>query len=147
MFTKIMSFAMAVASRGLGNTKIDVDTKKLRYVSCFGFETIPPCQNLAKSNKSNHHYCTACDCGDHSHTWLLKNEGEYSKLDYPALNCPLAMPGFTNYDPNGPSSSITRKKQIENMNPEKLDLIQLTVSVDPEKQKIINTVANIVENS
>lgn len=147
MFTQIMSFAMAIASRGLGNTKIDVNTKKLRYVSCFGLDDIPACPNLTKSEKSEYHYCSACQCGDHSHTWLLRGEGDYAKLDYPVLNCPLLMPGFNNYDPNGPASSYERKKQIEKMDPKKLELIQLTISIDPEKEKIIERVNNIIENS
>lgn len=147
MFTKIMSFAMAIASRGLANSKIDLPTKKLRYVSCFGHDDISPCSNLTKSSKSEYYYCSGCGCGDSESTWLQRAEGDYSKLDYPALNCPMSMPGFTNYDPNAPNESLVRKKQIEQMDPQKLNLIQLTISIDDEKQKIFERVANIVENS
>ena len=147
MFTQIMSFAMSVASRGLADKVIDLPTKKLRYISCFGLDDISPCQNLQKSSKSDYHYCSACKCGDHSHTWLQKTDGEYSKLDYPFLKCPLSMPGFNNYDPNNPKESLERKKQIESLNPEKLNLVNLTVSVDKEKEKIFERVANIIENS
>lgn len=147
MLTKIMMFAMAIASRGFANNKIDVETKKLRHVSCFGLDDIPPCQHLVKSSKSNHYYCNACGCGDHSHTWLEKNEGEYAKLDYPTLECPLKMPGFKNYDPNDPKESLLRKKQIETMNPNKLKFIQLTVTVDEEKQKIFEKFNKVVTNS
>lgn len=147
MLTQIMSFAMSIASRGLKDNVIDLPTKKLRYVSCFGLDEIKPCQNLTKSSKSEYYYCSACNCGDHSHTWLQKNVGEYSKLDYPFLKCPLSMPGFTNYDPNSPKESLDRKKQIEIMNPEKLNFVNLTISTDPEKQKIFERVANIIENS
>ena len=48
MLTKMISFAMAMASRGLSNSKVDVPTKQLRVVSCFGYEDIPACQNLKK---------------------------------------------------------------------------------------------------
>lgn len=142
-----MSFAMAIASRGLNNNKIDVETKKLRHVSCFGFKDIKPCKNLTKSEKSEYFYCKACNCGDHSHTWLEKENGVYSKLDYPVLNCPLQMPGFTNYDPNSPKESIENKKQIENLNFSELKFINLTVSVDPEKQKIFEFANNVMKNS
>lgn len=147
MFTKIMAFAMAIASRGILNTKIDIDTKKLRYVSCFGLDDILPCRNLEKSTKSNYHYCKGCGCGDHSHTWLQKEDSEYSKLDYPSLECPLKMPGFTNYDPNNPSESLQRKKQIECMDPEKFKFISLTVSVDEEKQRIFEKLNKMSKNS
>jgi len=147
MITKIMSFAMAIASRGIKNTKIDLETKKLRYVSCYGIDGISPCQFLTKSQKSDYYYCGKCGCGDHSHTWLQKNKDEYSKLDYPYLTCPLKMPGFSDYDPGSPQESLGRKTMIENMDPEKLNLIQLTISVDEEKQKIFESVSKIVKNS
>jgi hypothetical protein len=142
-----MSFAMAIASRGFSNSKTDLNTKKLRYVSCFGIDEIPACELLKKSEKSDFYYCGGCNCGDHSHTWLVKNDGEYSKLDYPFLNCPLKMPGFNNYDMNGPGESLKRKQQIEQMDSNKLKLIQLTVSVDPEKQKLFEKVSNVLGNS
>jgi hypothetical protein len=36
MITKIMLYAMSVASRGFKNTKTDIPTKQLRYISCYG---------------------------------------------------------------------------------------------------------------
>jgi hypothetical protein len=48
---------------------------------------------------------------------------------------------------NGPTESLKRKQQIEQMNPNKLKLIQLTVSVDPEKQKLFEKVSNVLGNS
>ena len=147
MISKIMGFAMSIASRGLNNSKIDLTTKKLRYVSCYGIDNIPPCQFLLKSQKSEFYYCGKCGCGDHPHTWLQREETEYSKLDYPFLTCPMKMPGFDNYDPSSPNESLERKKKIENMDPEKLNLVQLTISVDEEKQKIFETVSKIVKNS
>lgn len=147
MLTKIMMFAMAIASRGFANNKIDIETKKLRYISCYGLNDIKPCQYLAKSQNSEHHYCGACNCGDHAHTWLTREEGVYSKLDYPSLNCPLSMPGFSNYDPNSPKQSLERKKQIENLDLSNFQFVNLTVSVDPEKEKIFERVSNMLENS
>jgi len=147
MLTKIMSFAMAIASRGINSKKIDLETKKLRYVSCYGIDNISACEFLQKSEKSKFYYCGKCGCGDHSHTWLQKEDNDYSKLDYPYLTCPLKMPGFDNYDPGSPKESLVRKSLIENMDPEKLNLIQLTISVDEEKQKIFETVSKIVKNS
>jgi hypothetical protein len=147
MITKIMSFAMAIASRGIKNTKIDLETKKLRYVSCYGMDDIPACEFLTKSQKSEYYYCGKCGCGDHPHTWLQKGENDYSKLDYPYLTCPLKMPGFSDYDPNSPKESLNRKGIIENMDPEQLNFIQLTISVDEEKQKIFETVSKIIKNS
>jgi hypothetical protein len=146
MFTKIISLAMSLASRGLHDSKTDIVTKKLRYISCFGYEDISPCPKLKKSSKSNYHYCGGCGCGDHSHTLLVRGSGEYSKLDYPILNCPLKMPGFSNYDLNSVENK-ERKEKIENLDPEKLNFIQITVNVDPEKEKIIEKLNKLNQNS
>lgn len=143
-----MSLAMSIASRGLDNKKIDIETKQLRYVSCYGLETLGPCPYLKKSSSSNHYYCGKCGCGDHAHTWLVKNEGEYSKLDYPALNCPMKMPGFTNYDPGYTPSEIKyRKQHIESIEPEKLKLVQITINSDELKERVLNNVNNVLKNS
>jgi hypothetical protein len=147
MISKIMMFAMSIASRGMDNKKTDLDTKKLRYVSCFGLDEIPPCEKLTKSEKSNFYYCGACGCGDHSHTWLIKEQGDYSKLDYPHLTCPFKMPGFSNYDPASPKEGLERKKTIENMDPQKLNFVELTVSVDLEKEELFEKLTKILKNS
>ena len=138
--------AAAIASRGFNNNKIDITTKKIRTLSCFGHENISPCPKLTKSKKSDYFYCGACGCGDNSNTWLLKADGEYAKLDYPSLNCPFQMPGFTNYDPNS-NIDKNRKEQIENFNPEDLNLIQVTIGRSEEKEKIIEEVNKIIQNS
>ena len=52
MFKKMITLAMALASRGLTNNKIDIVTKKIRTVSCFGHGDISHCHNLRKSNNS-----------------------------------------------------------------------------------------------
>jgi hypothetical protein len=147
MISKIMMFAMSIASRGKDNNKINDDVKKLRYISCFGIGNPKPCSNLKKSDKSNFYYCGGCGCGDHSHTWLLREQGTYSKLDYPYLNCPLKMPGFSNYDPNSPEQDLHRKKQIENLPPEIVQRVNLTVSVNKQKQDMFDAVNKIIENS
>lgn len=149
MIKKIVSLAMAIASRGFDNNKIDLPTKQLRVVSCFGNKSsIPACHHLKKSKNSEYHFCSGCGCGDKNNTWLLKKEGEYSKLDYPVLNCPLKMPGFTNYDPNYfVKESKDRKENIENMSPEDLQLIQVTINSDPIKEHDINIIKNMLKNS
>jgi hypothetical protein len=143
---KMVSLSMAIASRGLSNNKVDLITKKLRVLSCFGHGEIPPCQNLKKSKTSDFYYCGSCGCGDSSGTWLLKKEGEYSKLDYPKLNCPIHMPGFSNYDPNN-TAGIARRKKIENMDPQELELIQVTVGKSEEHERIMNELNKILKNS
>lgn len=147
MISKIMMFAMSIASRGLTNKKTDLNTKRLRYLSCYGDKDIPSCKNLLKSEKSNFYYCGGCGCGDHPHTWLQKDKNEYSKLDYPSLNCPLKMPGFTNYDPNTPKDAGDRKKQIESYDIEKLKFIDITVSADKEKEQIFEKLSKIIKNT
>ena len=129
MFKKMVMFAASLASRGLGNKKTDIETKQLRVVSCFGHNGIPPCPYLRISQMNpKYYYCGKCGCGDKPNTWLLKNHKKYSKLDYPVLNCPLHMPGFSNYDPNFNTSEIKlRKEKIESMSPEDLQVIDITI--------------------
>lgn len=146
MIKQIALFAMAIASRGIFNKRIDLPTKQLRYVSCFGLEDIEPCPNLRKSNHSEYHYCNGCGCGDHEHTWLQRKDGEYSKLDYPSLSCPLKMPGFTNYDPNDPTEANERKRKIENLDPQKLQFVNITISIDEEKEKIMEQIESLKNN-
>jgi hypothetical protein len=147
MISKIMMFAMSIASRGANNKKINDNVKKLRYISCYGLGEISPCKNLKKSSKSNFYYCGGCGCGDKPHTWLMRESGQYAKLDYPYLNCPLKMPGFSNYDPNSPDEELKRKKQIENFSPENFQKINLTVSVNKEKEELFDKINKIIKNS
>jgi hypothetical protein len=148
MIKKIVLFAMSVASRGLSNKTIDLQTKQLRALSCFGYGDISPCPFLGQSKKTNYQYCTKCGCGDKKASWLLKDGKEYSKLDYPVLNCPAKMPGFTNYDPNYVlPETRQRKDQIENFDPENLKLIQVTINGNAENEKIIDDLNKILKNS
>lgn len=122
-------FAAALASRGLNDKKIDIETKQLRVLSCFGHDQIPKCPNLQDSKYPGKNYCGKCGCGDKPNTWLLKNSNEYSKLDYPVLDCPLKMPGFHNYDPNFYTNEMRqRKKDIEDFDPDNLKYIQVTLA-------------------
>lgn len=118
----VQSFATALASRGLSNTKVNKPAKQLRVLSCFGNQhqggELPACEHLKESNTPGKYFCGGCGCGDKPHTWLMADGEEYSKLDYPKLNCPLNMPGFTNYQPSKPDEAnepITRRHYIENM--------------------------------
>lgn len=148
MFKHMVMFAASVASRGLKNKKIDTETKQLRVLSCFGNNEIRPCSFLKKSSTEGKHFCGKCGCGDNFNTWLLQNESKYSKLDYPNLNCPIKMPGFSNYDPNYYEiQSKDRKLDIENYDPKKLQFIQVTIGNDQEKEKLINEVNKIIGNS
>jgi hypothetical protein len=118
----IQSFATALTSRGLAGHKVNKATKQLRVLSCFGNKhlggELPPCEHLKESTTPGKHFCGGCGCGDKPMTWLTSNGEEYSKLDYPKLNCPLNMPGFTNYQPSKPDEAdepITRRYYIENI--------------------------------
>jgi len=129
MIKKMMMFAASLASRGIGNKKADLETKQLRVVSCFGGGVIAsPCPYLKESSDKGKHVCGRCGCGDKPHTVLLKDGDEYAKLDYPVLNCPVHMPGFSNYDPNFFNPDIKeRKEQIESLDPESIKFVSVTV--------------------
>lgn len=123
--TMIQSFAMSMSSRGLRNKKVDKPIKQLRVLSCFGNDKIRPCEHLKlSSKKSGMFYCGECGCGDKETTWLTPTSDKYSKLDYPKLNCPISMPGFTNYST---STESERKTKIEAINFN--DLNEISVSM------------------
>ena len=133
----VQSFAQAIASRGFNNNKINKPTKQLRVLSCFGNSDkggqLPPCEYLRNSATPGKHFCGGCGCGDKPHTWLMAQGEEYSKLDYPKLNCPLNMPGFANYEQSKPEESvppITRRYYIENIDYHEVDNIPVSL---PEK--------------
>lgn len=135
----IQSFASAMASRGLSDNKVHKAEKQLRVLGCFGNKhsggVLPPCEHLRKSEaQEGQYYCGACGCGDKKMTWLLATGDEYSKLDYPKLHCPLAMPGFTNYkesEEHESVSPITRKYYIENMNLDDVARVEVTLPEMP----------------
>ena len=136
-FGMARSYAQALMSRGISNKKTEPYTKRLRVISCFGNQhmggNLPPCEHLQKSKTEGKYYCGGCGCGDRAATWLLSNDTSYSKLDYPKLECPLNMPGFSNYmvsDPEEGIRPITRRFFIESMDQSQLDEIEIT-SHDP----------------
>lgn len=140
--TMVKSFATAIASRGFGNKKTTEPIKRLRVLSCLGNEhlggELPPCQHLQQSKTDGKYFCGGCGCGDSPRTWLLADAEEYSKLDYPALNCPLKMPGFTNYsasEANEAEEPVTRKYYIENMDFEDIATIPVTTPEAPPEVK------------
>lgn len=131
----VQSFASAIASRGLANNRINKPIKQLRVLSCFGNQAqggqLPPCEYLKDSTTMpGKHFCGGCGCGDKPHTWLVAEGEQYSKLDYPRLNCPLKMPGFTNYEPSKPEEAgpnPSRRNYIENINYSEIEKISVTL--------------------
>ena len=138
-FSMVQSFATSMISRGLSNKKTNRPTKRLRVISCFGDSSIggniSPCAGLMSSNvEKGKFYCGKCGCGDRKQTWLIADGESYSKLDYPKLNCPLSMPGFTNYKPSENKTDDSRKREIEQYDMEKLQ--QITISL-PSNDDIV----------
>lgn len=114
---KAKSFTKSMISRGITDKKCTKETKELRMISCHGDTTknIPPCDKRKGSTKfQDSFYCGACGCGDKKGTQLINimvdGKETYSKLDYPIVQCPLKMPGFSNYEINHYNS---RKDMIE----------------------------------
>jgi hypothetical protein len=138
----VQGYAMSMVSRGFSDKKTDKTSKQLRVLSCFGNKNtggeLPPCSHLKPSSTDGKFYCGGCGCGDRKQTWLNGNDKEYSKLDYPKVNCPLKMPGFTNYEPSSPLEAKepqSRKNYIEKMN---FDAILRTDVTEPEMPKEIS---------
>lgn len=137
----VQSFATALASRGFGNNKVNQATKQLRVLSCFGNREqggeLPPCEHLKESSTPGKHFCGGCGCGDKPHTWLMAQGENYSKLDYPRLNCPLNMPGFSNYQPSKPDEAntpVTRRYYIENIDYNEMSKIPVSLPEQPQPQ-------------
>lgn len=138
--TMMQSFAMAIKSRGLNNEKVTKPIKQLRVLSCFGNQgqggVLPPCEHLKQSATPGKFFCGGCGCGDRKGTWLMAEGDEYSKLDYPKLNCPLSMPGFTNYEKAKEDEGvapITRRFFIEQLPYKEIEMIQVTMHDIPIK--------------
>lgn len=97
-----LSFAKSMKSRGFTGKRVPLHIRGIRHSSCFGStadgEPVGEvCPALRASSDGIHHWCGECGCGDARLAWL--DDEEYPKLDYPHLECPRAMPGFS----NGPS--------------------------------------------
>jgi len=147
----VTNYAKSISSRGLNNKKTDKFTKQLRVLGCFGNQheggELPPCEHLKQSSTAGKYYCGGCGCGDRKATWLIAGGDEYSKLDYPKLNCPLNMPGFDTEKSKTIVESdpdiMTRKLYIEQMNDEDINCISVTSLEMPEHiKKAIETREN-----
>ena len=119
------SYAAAMASRGLSNNKIDKKTKQLRVLSCMGKGELPPCEYLRKSKVNDEkNFCGGCGCGDRSATWLMSDSDD----------CPLNMPGFSNYESSSPDEAkepITRRHYIEQMDMKDVNSVSVTINGAP----------------
>jgi hypothetical protein len=136
--TMMQSFASAITSRGFNNEKVTIPMKQLRVISCFGNKeqggVLPPCEHLKQSTTPGKFYCGGCGCGDRQGTWLLADDTQYGKLDYPRLNCPLQMPGFSNYEKSKPDESeppITRRFYIEQLPYPEIEKIKVSTNEPP----------------
>ena len=113
----ISNYLKAKVSKGISNKKVDITTKDIRLLSCFGNgEDISVCPGLRPSEKSMGKFiCGECGCGDGEGKYLNEDEGKYAKLDHPYLSCPRTMPGFTDYIPATDKDTLQekRKKIIE----------------------------------
>jgi len=113
----ISNYVKSKWSKGVGSKKIDVTTKDIRLLGCFGNgDDIAVCPALRPSEvKMGKFLCNECGCGDKATSWLNGTEQEYTKLDHPYLSCPRKMPGFSDYEPSTESDDVqeTRKRTIE----------------------------------
>jgi hypothetical protein len=66
---------------------ITLEVLTARQKACFGDESQPKCEKLNEWN--GHFYCGACGCGHNPLAILDGKAGEYTKLHYPKLKCPL----------------------------------------------------------
>ncbi len=132
IFKMTVGFLQSLASRGITNRKIEIPLKQLRVLSCFGDKNITPCEYLKTSSTDGKKVCGKCGCGDSKNTWLLANDESYSKLDYPSLNCPIKMPGFTNYEPTVEKHPPTRKLLIENLTEQEISRVIVTVNEEKD---------------
>lgn len=106
-------FVASAVSRGLVATALDSGgeaampaVRSLRILSCHGDDKQAPCTARSYDPSGKFHFCNECGCGpretarldslgSHAQKPLFKEE-DYIKLDYPRLECPRRMPGFSN---------------------------------------------------
>lgn len=140
IFAKAKNMAKSYASKGLNGKRADDEVVEIRSMSCHGLQDIglAPCEFRGTSEENEgRQYCLECGCGDRKATWLNEKEaGDYTKLHFPAVVCPLNMPGFSNYTPveNEPEERVShykgflRKKKIQQYaSMLDVDLVQLTL--------------------
>jgi len=118
---KIKNFGKSMMSRGFTNKRCSPLVKQIRSLSCHGNDELAPCPHRKDSvNFKGSHHCGACGCGDKAMTQLSPIPGvkdNYGKLDFPALSCPLKMPGFTDYEikDDDTPDTLQRKEYINKM--------------------------------
>lgn len=111
-WNKAESFLSSITSRGIIDSAKDIlnidgtDGQRVsdevyneRKLSCFGNGSdILQCQVL-KYDTDGKPFCGACGCKSNKLAILTPSEeGGYSKLHYPYLECPLKKKGFSNYE-------------------------------------------------
>ena len=79
----ISNYLKAKVSKGISNKKVDITTKDIRLLSCFGNgEDISVCPGLRPSEKEMGKFiCGECGCGDGEGKYLNEDEGKYAKLE------------------------------------------------------------------
>lgn len=105
------SFAKSYTSKILEG-KVSKEIKSLRILSCHGIDengkqVKPPCFARLYSTTKKFYSCNLCGCGEREIARISSfnseenqpvfNDEEYIKLDFPTLECPRQMPGFSNY--------------------------------------------------
>lgn len=85
-WAEAQEFLTTIASR-VTDAPISPEVLAARQKACFGDETQPKCEKL--NEWKGHFYCGACGCGHNPLAILDGQAGEYTKLHYPKLKCPL----------------------------------------------------------
>lgn len=111
---KAESFARAYTSKIIEG-KVSKEIKSLRILSCHGIneegkQIQSACHGRGYSISNNYFFCNLCGCGEREIARIssknstqnqpIFNEEEYIKLDFPELQCPRKMPGFSNFEGN-----------------------------------------------
>lgn len=108
------SFYKSASSR-VKEGKVSKEIKSLRILSCHGIneegkQVRPACHARLYSPTKKFFACNLCGCGEREIARISSfnskenqptfNEDEYIKLDFPTLQCPRKMPGFSNFEGN-----------------------------------------------
>jgi hypothetical protein len=86
LWAEAQEFLTTIASR-VTDDPITPEVLAARRKACFGDETQKKCGKL--NEWGGHFYCGACGCGHNPLAILDGGDGEYTKLHYPKLKCPL----------------------------------------------------------
>lgn len=104
-----VSFFLSIKSRGLMNQRASKEKRDERFLSCHGDgKNIAPCHKRSYTEKQGgFHYCRGCGCGPREQARLsstgstagnpIIRDDDYTKLDYPYLECPERRAGFSNH--------------------------------------------------